>query len=128
MLCKEQRWGDEQSGHKNTPRARRRRSKSSSRHRSRTPTHRAWSRYSCCSPPNMLLRCHCGEPLSPSLNTTPKLSLVVSVPAYARSSHSVGGWCRPPWMMMKMGRTSRPHTPLYTTWFSERGWAGQTSH
>ena len=51
-----------------------------------------WSGYSCCSPPNMPPRCHSkGEPFSPSLNITPKLSSAVSIPAYARSSHSAGG-------------------------------------
>ena len=90
-LHKERRWGAAQSSH-NAPRARRRRSRSSSR----LLSHRGWSRYSCCSPPNMLPRCHCGEPLSPSSNITPKLSSAVSVPAYASSSHSGGGLHRPP--------------------------------
>ena len=89
VLCEEQRWDAAQSGH-NAPRARRRRSRSSFRCCSRTLSHRGWSGYSCCSPPNMLPRCHCGKPLSPSSNTTPKLSSALSVPAYARSSHSAG--------------------------------------
>ena len=100
-LCQEGRRGAVWSGHKNTPRARRRRSKSSSRCCSRTPSHRGWSGYSCCSPPNTPLRCHCGKPLSSSSNTMPKLSSAVNVPAYTRSSHSVGGWPGPPLMMMK---------------------------
>ena len=123
VLCEEQRQVAVQSSYKNAPRARRR-SRSSFRHHSRMLSHRGWSGYSCCSPPNMLLRCHCGEPLFPSLNTMPMLSSAVSVPACARSSHSVGGWHRPPWMTMKTGRTSRPHTPLYATWFSKRGQTG----
>ena len=90
VLCQEGRWGAVWSGHKNASRARRRRSRSSSRCRSRMLSHRDWSGYSCCSPPNMLPRCHCGEPLSPSSNTMPKLSSAMNVPAYARSSHSVG--------------------------------------
>ena len=110
-LHEEQRWGAAWCGHKNAPRTRRRRSRSSSRCHSRMPSHRGWSRYSCCFPPNTPLRCHCGEPLSQSSNTTPKLSLAMSVPAYARSSCLVGRWCGPPWMMVKMKRTSRPHTP-----------------
>ena len=37
-------------------------------------------------------RCHgMGKPFSPPLNTTPKLSSAVRVPAYARSSCSAGG-------------------------------------
>ena len=81
-----------------------------------------WTRYTCCSPPNTPLRCHsAGEPFSPSSNTTPKLSLAVSIPAYARSSHSAGGVAQPCWMMMKTRRrTLRPHTPLYTTWLGKR--------
>ena len=81
--------GAEQSGHKNASRARRRRSRSSSRCHSRMPIHGDWSRYSCCSPPNMPPRCHCGEPLSPSLNTMPKLSSAMNILAYVRSSCSV---------------------------------------
>ena len=34
-----------------------------------------------------LPRCHCGEPLSPGVNTTPKLPSAVNIPAYTRSSH-----------------------------------------
>ena len=91
-LCEERRQGAVWCGHKNTPRARRRRSRSSSRHRSRTPSHMGWSGYSCCSPPNTPPRCRSmGEPFSPSLNTMPKLSLAVSILAYARSSRSAGG-------------------------------------
>ena len=82
-LRQEGRHGAAWSSHKNAPRARRRRSMSSSRHCSRMPSHRDWSGYSCCSPPNTPPRCHCGEPLSPSSNTMPKLSSAVNVPAYA---------------------------------------------
>ena len=73
-LCQKGRLGTVQSSHKNVSRARRRRSRSSSRHHSRMPSHRDWSRYFCCSPSNMPPRCHCGAPLSPSSNTMPKLS------------------------------------------------------
>ena len=111
------------SGHKNASRARRR-SRSSSRDHSSMPGHRDWGGHSCCSPPNMLLRCHCREPLSPSSNTTPKLSSAVNILAYARSSCSAGEWPEPPLMMRKYGMmTSRPHTPLYTTWLDEMGTA-----
>ena len=82
-LCKEGRWGAALSSHKNVPRARRRRSRSSSRCRFRILSHRDWGRYSYCSPPNTPLRCHCGEPLSSSSNTMPKLSSAVNIPAYA---------------------------------------------
>ena len=100
VLHQEGRWGAVQSSHKNTPRARRR-SRSSSRCHSRMLSHSGWSGYFRCSPPNMPLRCHCGECLSPSLSTTPKLSSAMNILAYARSSHSAGGWPRPPLMMMK---------------------------
>ena len=72
----------------------RRRSRSSSRHHSRTPALRDWSRHSCCSPPNMPLRCHCGGPLSPGADTMPKLTSAVNVPAYICSSCSGGGMAR----------------------------------
>ena len=91
VLCKEQRQGAAWCGPKNTSRARRR-SRSSFRHHSRMLSHMGWSGYSCCSPPNMLPRCHSmAEPFSPSWNTTPKLSSAMSILAYARSSHPVGG-------------------------------------
>ena len=92
VLCKEQRRGAMQCQHNDGPRAKRQRSRSSSRCHSRTPSQMGWSRYSCCSPPNMPPRCHSmGEPFSPSSNTTPKLSSVMSVLAYAKSSHSERG-------------------------------------
>ena len=92
VLCKERRRGTKWCGQNDGCRARRQRLRSSSRHHSRMPSQMGWSRYSCCSPPNMLPRCHSvGEPFYPSSNTTPKLSLAVSIPAYARSSHSAGG-------------------------------------
>ena len=81
------------SGHKRASRPRRR-SRSSSRHCSRTPALRDWSGHSCCSPPNMLPRCHCGKPLSPGANTMPKLTSAVNILAYAWSSHSGGGMAR----------------------------------
>ena len=72
----------------------RRRSRSSSRHHSRTLALRDWSGHSCCSPPNMPLRCHCRGPLSPGANTIPKLTLAVNILAYARSSCSGRGMAR----------------------------------
>ena len=61
VLCKEQRQGAVRCGHKNTPRARRR-SRSSSRHCSRMPSHRGWSGYSCCSPPTCCQGATVGNP------------------------------------------------------------------
>ena len=113
-LHQEGRQGTVWSSHKNTPRARRRRSRSSSRYHSRMPSHRDWSGYSCCSPPNMLLRCHCGELLFPSSNTMPKLSLAVNIPAYTQSSHSVEGMA---WASLDNDEVREddfqiPHTPV----------------
>ena len=92
-LHREGKLGSVQSGHKRASRPRRR-SRSSSRRHSRMPALRDWSRHSCCSPPNMPPRCHCGEPLSPGADTMPKLILAVNVPAYARSSRSSWGMAR----------------------------------
>ena len=55
------------------------------------PALRDWSEHSCCLPPNMLPRCHCGGPTSPCTDTMPKLASAASVPAYAHSSHSGRG-------------------------------------
>ena len=71
-----------------------RRSRSSSRHCSRTLALRDWSGYSCCLPLNMPPRCHCGGPLSPGADTMPKLASAVNILAYACSSHSGGGMAR----------------------------------
>ena len=87
MLCREGKLGSAWSGHKRASRPRRR-SRSSSRCRSRTPALRDWSRHSCCLPPNIPPRCHCGEPLSPGADTMPKLASAVNIPAYAQSSRS----------------------------------------
>ena len=92
-LCQEGKLGSAQNGHKGASRSRRR-SRSSSRHCSRMLAQRDWSGHSCCSLPNMPPRCHCGEPLSPGANTTPKLSSAVNVPAYAWSSCSGRGMAR----------------------------------
>ena len=93
MLCQEGRLSSAQSGQWRASRPRRR-SRSSSRHRSRTPALRDWSGHSCCLPPNTPLRCHCGVPLSLGADTMPKLALAVNVPAYACSSHSGRGMAR----------------------------------
>ena len=82
-----------QSGHRRASRPKRR-SRSSSRCCFRMLALRDWSRHSCCSPLNMLLRCHCWEPSSQGTNTMPKLALAVNVPFYARSSHSSRGIAR----------------------------------
>ena len=114
-LRQEERWGTVWSSHKNSSRARRRRSRCSSRCHSRMPSHSDWSRYSCCSPPNTLLRCHCGEPLSPSSNTMPKLSSAVNIPTYARSSCSVGGMAQASLDDDEVGEDDfqTPHTPVH---------------
>ena len=52
---------------------------------------RDWSGHSCCSPPNMPLKCHWGGPTSPATDTMPTLASTVNVPAYAHSSHLGGG-------------------------------------
>ena len=68
-------------------------SRSGSRHSSKAPSQKGWTRFTHSSPPNTLLLKYPGaeELFSPNLDTTPKLSLVVSIPAYARSSHSAEG-------------------------------------
>ena len=82
-----------QCGHNDGCRARRWRSRSSSKCHSRMPSQIGWTRYTCCSLPNTLPpRYHsAGELFSPSLNTMTKLSLAVSIPAYTRSSCSTLG-------------------------------------
>ena len=105
--------GSVQSGHKRASRSRGR-SRSSSRCCSRMLALRDWSRHSCCSPPNMPLRCHCREPLSLGANTTPKLPLAVNVPAYARSSHLGGGMARASLDDEEVWEDdSRPRTPQH---------------
>ena len=91
-LCQEGKLGFMWSGHWRASRSRR--SRSSSRHHSRMLAPRDWNGHSCCSPPNMPPRWHCGEPLSPGAKTTPKFPLAVNVPAYAQSSCSGGGMAR----------------------------------
>ena len=78
-----------QSGHKRASRSRRR-----SRCHSRMLALRDWSRHSCCSLPNMPLRCHCREPLSLGANTMPKLPSAINILAYAASSYLAGGMAR----------------------------------
>ena len=93
VLCQEGKLGSARSGHRRAPRPRRR-SRSSSRCHSRMLALRDWTGHSCCSPPNMPLRCDCWEPLSPSANTMPKLASAVNVLSYAWSSRSSGGMAR----------------------------------
>ena len=92
-LHQEGKLGSVWSGHKRASRPRRR-SRSSSRCCSRTLALRDWGRHSCYSPPDMLLRCHCGEPLSPGADTMPKLASAVNILAYTWSSCSGGGMAR----------------------------------
>ena len=109
VLHQEGRLGAARNSHKNISRARRR-----SRSSSRMLGHRDWSGYSCCSPPTMPSRCHCGEPLSQSSNTTPMLSSAVNIPAYAQSSCSAGGMAQASLDDEKIGEDDfhTPHTPV----------------
>ena len=93
VLCWETKLGAAWSSHQRASRSRRR-SRSSSRCHSRTLALRDWSGHSCCSPSNVPPRCHCGEPLSSSSNTTPKLPSAINILAYAWSSHSAGEMAR----------------------------------
>ena len=93
VLHQEGKLGSAWSGHKRASRSRKR-SRSSSRHHSRTPALRDWSGHSCCPPPNMLPRCHCGEPLSPGTNTMCKLPLAINIPTYTWFSHLARGMAR----------------------------------
>ena len=108
-LWQEERLGTAQSSHKKASRSR-----SSSRHHSRMPGLRDWSRHSCCSPPIMPPSCHCREPLSPSSNTMPKLSSAMNILAYARSSCSAGGMAQASLDDNKTGEDDfqTPHTPV----------------
>ena len=81
VLCQEGKLGSTWSGHRRASRPRRR-SRSSSRCCSRTPALRDWSGHSCCLRPNMPLKCHCREPLSPGADTMPKLTSAVNILAY----------------------------------------------
>ena len=112
-LHQEEKLGSVWSGHKKASRPRRR-SRSSSRHHSRTLALRDWSGHSCCSPPNMPPRCHCGEPLfrvQTPCPSSPWQSTFQPMPSLATSA---GKWPGPPWMMMPGRMTSKPHTCWYT--------------
>ena len=110
-------------GHNGGHRARGQGLRSHFRHRSKTPSQKGWTRSTHSSPPNTpLLRYPgAGELFSPSPYTTPKLSSAVSIPAYARSSHSTEGVAQAlldddkDWE----GDFQTPHTP-YTMWPGER--------
>ena len=93
VACEEHRQNAPCCGHDDGHRARAWRLRSGSRHCSKMPSQKGWTRYTCSSPPNTpLQRYHSAEELfSPSLDTTPKLSSAVSVPAYARSSRFAQG-------------------------------------
>ena len=93
MLRQDGKLGSAWSGHTRAPRSRRR-SRSSSKHSSRTLAFRDWSGHSCCSLPNMPLRYHCEEPLFPGANTMPKLPSAVNILANAQSSCLGGGMAR----------------------------------
>ena len=130
VLHQEGRLGAAWSGHKRASRSRRRsrrRSTSSSRHRSQMPGLRDWSGHSCCSPPNTPLRCHCGEPLSPSSNTMPKLPSAVNIPAYARSRYSRGGMAQASLDDDEVGEDDfqTPHTPVRCIVRQDKGGHGE---
>ena len=93
VACEERRQNALHCQHDDVHRARAWRSRSGSRCHSKMPSQKGWTRYTHSSPPNTLLeRYHSAEePFSPRSDTTPKLSLAVSIPAYARSSRSAGG-------------------------------------
>ena len=93
VLCQEGKLGSARSGHKRASRPRRR-TRSSSRHCSRTLALRDCSGHSCCSPPNTPLKCHCWEPSSPGADTMLKLASAVNILSYAWSSCSSGGMAR----------------------------------
>ena len=93
VVCQECRQNAAHCGHDDGHRSRGQRLRSGSRHHSKMPSRKGWTRYTCCSPPNTPpSRYHsAGELFSPGSDTTPKLSSAVSIPAYARSSCSAGG-------------------------------------
>ena len=121
MVCEECRQNTTHGRHDGGGRARGQGSRSSSRHHSKTPSQKGWTRFTHGSPPNTLPSRYpgVGELFSPSLDTTPKLSSAVSVLVHARSSHSAEGVTQT-WMMMKTGkRTFRPHTLPCIVWSGE---------
>ena len=122
VLCWEGRLGAARSGHKKASRSMRR-----SRSSSRTPGLTDWSGHSCCSPPNMLPRCHCGKPLSPSSNTMPKLSSAVNILAYTWSSCSAGGMAQASLDDDEVGEDNFqiPHTPVCHVVRQDRGGCGE---
>ena len=93
VVCEECRQNATHCRHDDGYRARGQRSRSGSRCCSKMPSWKVWIRYTCGSPPNTpLLRYHgVGGLFSPSSDTTPKLSLAVSIPAYGKSSCSEWG-------------------------------------
>ena len=86
MVCEERRQNTTCGG----CRAREQGSRSSSRCHSKTPSQKGWTRFTHGSPSNTPPSRYpgAGELFSPSPDTTPRLSLAVSVPMHARSSHS----------------------------------------
>ena len=129
VVCEEHRQNAIHCRHDDGHRARGQRLRSSSRHHSKMPSQKGWTRYTCCSPPNTPpLRYHgAGELFSPSSDTAPKLSLAVSVPAYARSSHSAGGVAQALLNDDEDGEEDfqPPHTPVHCVVRSEEGGQGE---
>ena len=114
VACEEHRQNALHCEHNDGCRARAWRSRSSSRHHSKMPSQKGWTRYTCSSPPNTLpQRYHSVEELiSSSLDTTPKLSSAVSVPTYARSSCSAGGVAQA-LLNDEEEDFQTPHTPVH---------------
>ena len=121
-LHQEGKLGSVWSGHRRASRPRRR-SRSSSRHRSRTLGLRDWSRHFCCSPPNTPLRCNCWEPSSQGADTMPKLASAVNLPSYAKSSHSGGGMARA--SLDEEDDFQTPHMPVHHVVQCDRGSCGE---
>ena len=76
MVCEERRQNTAHGKHDGGCRARGQGLRSSSRHHSKTPSQKGWTRFTCGSPPNTLPLRYPGMRglFSPSLDTTPKLS------------------------------------------------------
>ena len=129
VVCEERRQNATHCRHDGGCRARGQRLRSGSRHHSKTPSQKGWTRYTCSSPPNTLpLRYPgAGELFFPSSYATPKLSLAVSILAYARSSCSAGDVAQ---ALLDDDKDEEqdfqtPHTPVYHMVRWEEGGQGE---
>ena len=93
VVCQECRQNTMHGRHNGGCRARGQGLRSGSRHHSKTPSRKGWTRFTHGSPPNTppLRYPGVGELFFPSPDTTRKLTSAVSVLAHARSSHSAEG-------------------------------------